>query len=207
LFVVVVTGCAGRSLDVGSKADPPDEAGVSDGKAAGDGATGGAPQNNGSPDTSVPVDPEGQRTTPTVQATAACADSKHGPLAPYKTPAELTTLLVRRWYSCDPPRPSGMRRTPGIEFLADGRWVRLLDNGNGGFDRGSGIDNEGTWTVYDSAGKVHPPSDTTPGTYTYVYINAITGTFPSQMAFEKDPMRLKVVEATSALTTWLVPLK
>ena len=47
-------------------------------------------------------------------------------------------MLVHRWYSCDPTKPSGMRSTPGIEFFADGRWARSLDNGPASTTKGLG---------------------------------------------------------------------
>jgi len=182
---LLLPACAGKSLDVGNANEPiqpaPD------------------PGSSGGQAVATP--------TNVAVATAACATTNHGTIVPYKTPAELASSLVGQWYSCDPLKPSAMRKSPGIEFFADGRWARMVDDGNGGLHALTGVENEGTWKVYGKDGIYRDPSDTTPGDYPWVYIYTATGGFtPVSMGFESAPSRLHTEEATSATQTWLVPL-
>jgi hypothetical protein len=143
-------------------------------------------------------------------AQAACTNPTHGPAASYGTPAELTALLARKWFTCDHGTPSffqGANATDGIEFAADGHWYRLSKNASGSVERLNGLDNEGTWRVFRQDGTFFTPADTTPGVYPYVYVEGSSSELPTAMGFEENPSRLRTEEATSGVRTWLVPVE
>jgi hypothetical protein len=69
-----------------------------------------------------------------------------GPLHAYKTAEELSALILGKWRQCSGPVPPTFdANTRGLEFVADGTYHTLIDNGKGELVRAAGFPTEGMW--------------------------------------------------------------
>jgi hypothetical protein len=119
----------------------------------------------------------------TVAAAAVTCDAPHGVI---DTPAhaDIEARVVGAWYLCSPPNVFFLSKP--IEFNADHTYAVLLPDDAGGLTASVGLDQQGKWSLDDTADYIEPG--------------------PMLPEFEKQPLRMRLTVATSGFRNWYVPL-
>jgi hypothetical protein len=133
-------------------------------------------------------------------AQAACK-APHGPVDPFTTVAEVRERLVGSWYFCS--STGGNDNVTSIEFTPDDHWYYLEPDGNGGLQRGQGVDYEGTYTISPAnSGWV----DGAPDAGSDGFVGRMLGAsgIPDFMQFETGPRRMQIEVGTAGFEEWFV---
>lgn len=125
-----------------------------------------------------------------VLAAAEACDVGESGIAEPASLEEFESLLVREWYHCSGAIVNRAEpgNAEGLAFDADGTLQFLIADGEGGLARGTGFDNEGSWSALDNG------VDTVTGEH-YFQLNVSTpagGNYLS-VTFSTDPVKLHMI--------------
>ncbi|HTB57549.1 MAG TPA: hypothetical protein VLC06_06725 [Polyangia bacterium] len=129
------------------------------------------------------------------------------------------------WLLC-PPESSAIATllSPGLVLGSEGRWYRLVDDGNGGLTAATGVQGQGPWSAFCEASSTITNSQTCifsglPDIYLQIETlgndSSPSGCLVAPAAFESSPRRMFIVDQqdlycdvnlTDTYDFWLVPL-
>jgi hypothetical protein len=141
-----------------------------------------------------------------VQAARAACNQPDGPVQMPQTYGDAQKLVVGSWLACkiggdSPPDPS-IPMAASRQYNADGTFVDLALDAQGGLVHVYGADNQGTWGLGDDP-DAGPSTPVSPPVDLYVWFDSGGGNGGSS-AFESGPTRL--VWNPDYFEEWFVPI-
>ena len=153
-----------------------------------------------------PFEPPSYSSTDVASALTQC-DLPHGPVVSPATYGEKRAFMLGAWIECPPPADTIFH--PAIAFRSDGAWRRLVSDGSGGLQPGTGADDSG---MYDFRLGDNHPTNGDPFVTVSAGPGSVSPTSYSEgpLTLEMSPSRLYVIfrniDTGTTIYVWLVRL-